>query len=315
MAYLVENRCDQSIDYEVTCDPAADWITLSGDTSGTLPPLETAEVTVVINSNAETLAEGAHVATVYFANTTDHLGDTTRRVVLAVGTPTIQYEWPLDSDPGWTTEAEWAFGQPTGQGGEHGGPDPAHGYTGDNVYGYNLGGDYPNYLPEEHLTSTSIDCTGLFNVHLKFWRWLGVEQPTYDHAYVRVSNDGVSWITVWQNGSEITDYSWIPMDLDISAVADDQPTVYLRWTMGPTDGGWRYCGWNIDDVEIWAVAQPAGDVDGDGDVDLTDLAALLSAYGACAGDPNYNPAADFDNSGCVNLDDLAMLLANYGSGT
>ena len=33
---------------------------------------------------------------------------------------------------------------------------------------------------------------------------------------------------------------------------DDQPTVYLRWVMGETDGGWRYCGWNIDDVEIYA---------------------------------------------------------------
>lgn len=58
-----------------------------------------------------------------------------------------------------------------------------------------------------------------------------------------------------------------------------------------------------------------GDVDGDGDVDLSDVAALLAAYRACAGDPDYNPAADFDDSGCVDLSDLAMLLANYGLGT
>jgi hypothetical protein len=37
-------------------------------------------------------------------------------------------------------------------------------------------------------------------------------------------------------------------------VASGQPTVYLRWTMGTTDGGWRYCGWNIDDVQLWGVA-------------------------------------------------------------
>ncbi len=61
--------------------------------------------------------------------------------------------------------------------------------------------------------------------------------------------------------------------------------------------------------------QLQGDVDGDGDVDLTDLAALLSAYGACVGDPGFNAAADFDDNGCVDLDDLAVLLANYGSGT
>jgi hypothetical protein len=81
---------------------------------------------------------------------------------------------------------------------------------------------------------------------------LGVEQPSYDHAYVRVSNNGTSWVTVWENAGEIADVSWVEMDLDISAVADNQSTVYLRWTMGSTDGGWRYCGWNIDDIRLSA---------------------------------------------------------------
>jgi len=70
---------------------------------------------------------------------------------------------------------------------QYGGPDPTAGYTGDNVLGYNLYGDYPNNLSETNLTSTAIDCSNLFGITLKFWRWLGVEQPTYDHAYVRIS--------------------------------------------------------------------------------------------------------------------------------
>ena len=230
----------------------ADWLTLSGDISGFLEPNDTAEVIVEINSNAEILPEGVHFTTVYFTNTTSHLGDTMRRVSLAVGDPTLRYQWLLDRDPGWDTEADWEFGQPTGGGGQHGSPDPTSGYTGDNVYGYNLYGDYPNSLPEKHLTTRAIDCSDLYNVHLKFWRWLGVEQPAYDHAYVKVSNDGDNWTTVWQNLTEITDYSWTQMDLDISEVADNQPTVYLRWTMGTTDEGWTYCGWNIDDIQIYA---------------------------------------------------------------
>ena len=55
-----------------------------------------------------------------------------------------------------------------------------------------------------------------------------------------------------------------------------------------------------------------GDVDGDGDTDLNDLAALLTAYGSFVGDPNYNPAADFDSDTDVDLNDLAFLLSDYG---
>ncbi len=168
-----------------------------------------------------------------------------------VGTFVKVVDENLDADPGWTTQGQWAFGQPTGGGGEYGGPDPTGGYTGDNVYGYNLDGDYPNNLPERHLTSTSIDCSDVGGVTLKFWRWIGVEHSMYDHAYLRISNNGSDWTTIWENGKEITDSTWGLHEYDISAVADGQPSVYLRWTMGPTDGGWRYCGWNVDDVEVW----------------------------------------------------------------
>lgn len=56
-----------------------------------------------------------------------------------------------------------------------------------------------------------------------------------------------------------------------------------------------------------------GDIDGDGDVDIADLAQLLAAFGACTGDAAFNPAADFDASGCIELADLATLLANFGA--
>lgn len=56
----------------------------------------------------------------------------------------------------------------------------------------------------------------------------------------------------------------------------------------------------------------AGDVTGDGRVDLSDLGALLTAFGACSGAPEYTTAADLDGSGCVELSDLGELLAHYG---
>jgi len=311
VVYELKNINDQPINYEVTVDPAADWVTLSGDICGTLAPLGTASVIVDINSYAETLDEGAYLTTLYFTNTTDHAGDTTRPVRLAVGASTLQYGWKLDSEPGpaWTTEADWAWGQPTGNGGEYGGPDPTSGHTGNNVYGYNLNGDYPNYLPEEHLTSSAINCAGLYDVHLNFWRWLGVEKPMYDHAYIRVSNNGTDWVTVWQNEVEITDTSWHEIDLDISAVADGQETVYLRWTMGTTDVGWRYCGWNIDDIEIRAVPLfVPGDFDRDRDVDPYDL-DHFRICGTGPSIPQNDPAcqdADLDDDGDVDQEDFGF---------
>ncbi len=120
----------------------------------------------------------------------------------------LYYVYDMETDPGWTTEGLWDFGQPTGGGGEYGFSDPTIGFTGSNVYGYNLYGDYENDLPEKHLTSLPIDCSELTNVTLRFYRWLGVEQPDYDHAYVLVSNDGFTWTTVWENAVEVTDSSW-----------------------------------------------------------------------------------------------------------
>ncbi len=262
--YEMEYRGDTSINYEVTVvDPSATWITLSGDTGGVLTPESAAAVTVAINSSADLLPDGAYLADISFRNLSNGLGDTMREVVLAVGTSEKQHEWTLDTDPGWSTDGQWAYGQPTGGGGQYGGPDPTAGHTGPNVCGYNLSGDYPNNLSQMHLTSGPIDCQDLYNVHLIFWRWLGVEQPDYDHASIGVSNNGVDWVTVWENAAEIADTEWTQMDVDISSIADDAETVYVRWTMGTTDGGWMYCGWNIDDIEIWAISTIGSGVEDD----------------------------------------------------
>lgn len=251
--YSIENKSVAPLEYEVIPDPAAGWFTLSGPVQGTIGAGEVAEILIEVNESANNLAAGAYPATVQFINNTDHIGDTDRDLVLVVGSGVMKYEWTFDEDPGWTTEGDWSFGQPQGLGGEHGSPDPSAGYTGNYVYGYNLAGDYPNGMPEMQLTSTVIDCSDLYGVNLIFMRWLGVEGPEYDHAYVRISTDSVNWMTLWQNTAEMTAGDWEEVTLDISSIASNQETVYLRWTMGTTDEGWMYCGWNIDDVQIYAV--------------------------------------------------------------
>ncbi len=165
----------------------------------------------------------------------------------------VIYETDFDVNDGWAMDGLWGIGQPAGGGGEHGYPDPTSDHSPDglnNVLGYNLSGDYENYLPERMATSPAIDCSDIFGVALNFYRWLGVEQPIYDHAYVRVSTDGTTWTTVWENSSEITENSWHQQQIDLSPWADGQPNLRIRFVMGETDVGWRYCGWNIDDLVI-----------------------------------------------------------------
>ncbi len=174
-------------------------------------------------------------------------------------TDSIVFFDDFESDRGWVISGGlWARGTPIGGGGVYGGPDPTSGYNSPSVFGYNLNGDYTSGMPERNITSPPIDCSGKFGTRLSFQRWLGVEQPSYDHAYVRVSNNGINWTTIWTNTVEVADYDWVYMEFDISALADNQPTVYVRFTMGITDGSWNYCGWNVDDVTVRAFQCESG---------------------------------------------------------
>ena len=177
-------------------------------------------------------------------NANDGLGFET----LAQADVTI-YEANMDTDPGWTLEGQWAYGVPTGGGSYN--LDPTSGNTGANVIGYNLNGDYADLIPAYYTTTPAMDASSYTDVTLSFYRWLGVEQATYDQASIQASNNGSTWTTVWDHtGSDIIDNSWTLQTIDISAVADGQSTVYIRWGMGPTDGSVTYPGWNIDDVVV-----------------------------------------------------------------
>ncbi|MDX1387832.1 MAG: S8 family serine peptidase [Acidobacteriota bacterium] len=181
----------------------------------------------------------------------------TGTVSITIGGTMPVYEFLVDdADPGWTTTGDWAFGQPAG-GGSHNN-DPDSGFTGVNVYGYDLTGDYPDDMNPEYLTSKPMDLSGVTETVLEFQRWLGVESSTYDHATVEISTDGTSWSMVWDHsGSAISEGAWSLRSYDISAIADGQPAVWVRWIMGDTDGSVTYPGWNIDDIRIIGVIPAA----------------------------------------------------------
>ena len=66
----------------------------------------------------------------------------------------------------------------------------------------------------------------------------------------------------------------------------------------------------IWDVAVAWLLPKTGDVNGDGTVNIDDLVAVITGWGACA-DPQNCPA-DVNGSGAVNIDDLVLVITNWG---
>jgi len=313
--YRFWHKYSQPIDFSVTVEPPVDWLTLSGDIAGVLQPYDTAEVIVAVNDQAQSLGQGRHTARLVFANLDEPVDDTARQVSLVVGTPVVQRQWLLDSDPGWFTEGQWEFGEPTGEGGSFGfGVDPDSACTGENVYGYNLKGNYENNLPPTYLTTLPIDCSNFLKTSLVFQRWLCADG--FGWGEVQVSPDGQEWETVWhQDGASIMDEAWTEMVIDISAVADLEPAVRIRWSMAVDNALHPMGGWNIDDIQILAIYDSAGapgymcgDADGDGYVELTDIVTLVNFLYRSYTLPQSHDAVDVNANGRVDLLDVTYLV-------
>jgi hypothetical protein len=55
-----------------------------------------------------------------------------------------------------------------------------------------------------------------------------------------------------------------------------------------------------------------GDVNGDGFVNMKDIALVARAFGSHPGSPNWNPACDLNGDGVVNMKDIALVARNFG---
>jgi hypothetical protein len=181
---------------------------------------------------------------------TDGVRQDSRTASVAV-VPNAIYYANMDTDPNWTLDEYWGWGVPLARAGVKK-YDPEAGHTGNNAIGCLLKGNYLNNMAEtQYATTPPIDCRGFKNIRLSFWRWLTIESPK-DQASLQVSRDGVTWTDLWTSGaSSVMDEAWqfvtyaVPPDL-----ADDQPAVYFRWGLGPTNKTVTYGGWNLDDVQV-----------------------------------------------------------------
>ncbi len=276
---------------------AFEWSAASSDTwldaapsGGSIAAGESVVITVSPNAAADALSSGSYAATVLFTNTTAGLS-VSRTIHLEVE-PQVAYFVTLDSQPStWTANGQWQYGAPLGGGGAYyGGPDPTSGKTGATVYGVNLSGDY-DIMPggPYYLVAGPFDCTYYTQTQLAFARWLNTDHPNYVPCTVEVSSDNANWTTIWASEEVITDRAWTDVQYDISAVADRQAQVYVRWgytvfgNADENDFALQYSGWNIDDVKV--LGDPDNiDSDNDGVPDRIEVQLGSDPY-----DPNDVP--------------------------
>lgn len=55
-----------------------------------------------------------------------------------------------------------------------------------------------------------------------------------------------------------------------------------------------------------------GDVNGDGKVDMRDIAQLVQVFHTFPGKPNWTPENDLDNNGLIDMRDIAICIMNFG---
>jgi hypothetical protein len=181
-----------------------------------------------------------------------------------IGTPVTVFSDDFESagDNGWThasvgdtsnNQDEWQHGAPLGSSGTSFGvnwTDPSAAVSGTRCWGLDLGiggsdGAYADNI-HAYLRSPIINCTGATATRLRFKRWLTCEQGIYDQARVLVNNTQV-WVNP-ANGNTV-DTGWSQQEVDISALADNNPNVRIQFEL-KSDPGLHLGGWQLDDVTI-----------------------------------------------------------------
>jgi hypothetical protein len=237
----------QFTDAPMTHTSGNDW---SGTIPGQLSPARF-EYYVKVTDSA------AHVNTYPDHAPADVLGFT-------IGIPVTVFsdDFETAGSNGWThgsvgdtqsSQDEWQHGIPLGLSGTSFGvqwTDPSTAASGSKCWGIDLGiaGSDGAYSDDVHpyLRSPAINCTGTTGTRLRFKRWLTCEEGIYDKARVLVNG---AQVFVNQLNGHTIDTSWSQQEINISAQADNKPSVVIQFDL-KSDGGLHLGGWQIDDVEL-----------------------------------------------------------------
>jgi hypothetical protein len=75
--------------------------------------------------------------------------------------------------------------------------------------------------------------------------------------------------------------------------------------------GWLNDGTIFEGSDVIKVRMP-DDVNGDGEVGMSDIFQVIKAFGSYPGHPRWNPDADINNDGRVDMRDICLVIKNFG---
>lgn len=200
------------------------------------------------------------------------------------------------------------------------------------------------------LDPSLVDLTNSFTWNNAHYKYVGPSAPppsVHDIAITKVApasntvaNDSSLNIAVTvANHGNFTETVTVSVFIDNGTnVAPSQNTTLASGASTILNFVWNATGWALGGYNITAAAPLAGDatpadntlkygtiqvtppgllgdVNGDGKVDMKDLALAILAWNSFPGKPNWNPAADVDGSGRVDLHDLVIIIMQFGKHT